>query len=72
LDLEWTEAARYASLWATWDTERIRNIKIFWVLMDMTVHQWITQLPHLTDEIYESIEHISKFKEDMHHVYIKV
>jgi len=29
LDLEWPEAARYASLWVTRDAERIRNIKIF-------------------------------------------
>jgi len=39
--------------------------------MDATVRQWINQLPHLTDEIYESMEHIAEFKVDMNHVYIK-
>lgn len=50
---------------------RIRNIKIFWVLIDATVHQWINELPRLTDEIYESMKHIAEFELEMHHVYIR-
>lgn len=45
LDSEWLEAARYASHWLTRDAGRIHNIKIFWVLMDATMCQWINKLP---------------------------
>jgi len=71
LDPEWLEAARYASLWATRDVRRVHNIKIFWVLMDVTLCQWINKLPRLTDEIYESMKQIAEFKADMRHVCIR-
>jgi len=31
------EAAKYALLWATKDTKRIRETKIFWVLMEVSI-----------------------------------
>jgi len=40
--------------------------------MDASVRQWINELPHLSNGIYESMKHIAKFKADMHHIYIRV
>ena len=37
IDRELPEAMKYASLWATKDATRIRDTKIFWVLMEMTI-----------------------------------
>ena len=31
------EAAKYALLWATKDVERIKESKIFWILMEMNI-----------------------------------
>lgn len=39
--------------------------------MDVNVHQWINELPHLRNEIYESMKHIFKFKADMYYVYVR-
>lgn len=39
--------------------------------MDANVWQWITQQPHLSNEIYNSVKHIAEFKADMHFIYIQ-
>lgn len=44
---EWSEAAQYASLWEIKDAHRIQGIRIFWVLMNTTIRQWINVLPCL-------------------------
>lgn len=40
--------------------------------MDVNVRQWINELPHLSDRIYEIMKHITEFKVDMHCIYIRV
>jgi len=39
--------------------------------MDANVLQWINELPCMSNGIYESMKHITEFKEDMHHIYIR-
>ncbi len=39
------EAAKYASLWETRDTQKIRESKIFWVLMEMNIRMGINSEP---------------------------
>jgi len=35
------KTARYTSLWATKDVKRIRETKVFWVLMEVSIQMWI-------------------------------
>jgi len=37
IDRDLPEAAKYTSLWAMKDTNRICDIRIFWVLMEMNI-----------------------------------
>ena len=39
------EAAKYASLWETKDAQRIKDSKIFWILMEMNIHMAINCKP---------------------------
>lgn len=57
LTLYLLEAMQYASLKVTKDASRIQGIKIFWVLMDMTICQCINTLLRLTNDVYKSMKH---------------
>jgi len=66
------EAAKYASLWATRDAQRIRESKIFLVLMEMNIKMGINCKPRLSLTVYNSLQIFTEFKADFHHVFIKV
>ena len=71
IDKELPETAKYASLWATKDATRIRDSKIFWVLMEMNIRMWINHKSQLSATIYNSLQSFAEFKADMHNIYIR-
>lgn len=58
-------------LWATRDTQTIRERKIFWVLMDMNIKMGINHKMQLLPTIYSSIESFMEFKVGFHHVFLR-
>lgn len=58
-------------LCATKDSMWIRETKIFWVLMEVSVWMWINRRPLLSPIVYNSLRRFADFKADMHNVYIK-
>lgn len=66
------EAGKYASLWATRDAQRIRERKIFWVLMEMNIRMGINRKLWLSSMVYNSMQSFVKFKANFHHVFIRV
>ena len=43
--LDLPESVKYALLWVTQDSERIEDIKIFWILMEMNIRMAINRKP---------------------------
>lgn len=66
------KAVRYASLWATKDAHRIKERKIFCVLMEISIWMGINYKPRLSPIIYASLQSFVEFKADFNHVFIKV
>jgi len=62
---------KYASLWENKDAQRIRERKIFWVVMEMNIRMEINRKPMLSPTIYNSLQRFVEFKADFHHVFIK-
>lgn len=50
----------------------IRDIKIFWVLMEVSIQMWISRRPCLSPMVYNSLNSFAKFKANMHNIYIRV
>lgn len=65
------EAVKYASLWVTKDAQRIRERKIFWVLMERNIWMGINRKPWLSPIIYNSLQSFSEFKVYFYHVFIR-
>jgi len=65
------EAVKYASLWEPRDMQRIRDINIFWVFMEMNISMGINCKPHLLPTVYNSLQSFTEFKAEFHHVYIR-
>lgn len=65
------KAAKYISLWATKDAQRIRDSKIFWVFMEMNIRMEINRRPLLSPIVYNSLQSFAKFKADFYHVYVR-
>ena len=55
IDRDLLEAVKYSSLWATKDVTRIRDIKIFWVFMEMNLRMGINRKSWLSPTIYNSL-----------------
>lgn len=53
------------------DATRIRETKIFSVLMEVSIRLWINKEPHLSATVYDSIKNFADIKEDMHNVYLR-
>lgn len=66
-----TEAVKYALLWATRNVQRIRDKKIFWVLMEMNIKMGINHKLQLSPTVYNSLQSFAEFKEYFHNVYIR-
>lgn len=49
------EAAKDASLWVTMDAQRMRDIKIFWVLMEINIKMGINCKSRLSPTLYNSV-----------------
>jgi len=66
-----SEAVKYASLWATKDSNRICNSKIFWVFMEINLKIGINRKLQLSPTVFNILQSFSEFKADIHSVYIK-
>jgi len=47
------EAAKFSSLWAMKDAERVRESKVLWILMDMSINMAINSKPRLSPRFLE-------------------
>ncbi len=65
------KAAKYASLWAMKDVQRIKERKIFWVLIEMSIWMGINSKLWLSPIVYASLQSFPEFKENFHHVFIR-
>jgi len=72
IDRELPEAAKYTSLWASKDAKRIGNIKIFWLLMEVSIWMWINRRLHLSPMMYKILKIFAEFKADIRNIYIRV
>lgn len=66
------EAVKFASLWATKDPQWIKDNKIFWILMDMSIHMAINCKPRLSPTNFDRLQEYVEFNTDFHHVSICV
>lgn len=64
------KATKFASLWATKDVERVKESKIFLVLMEASIHVAIKCKPRLSPTVYEQLSGYAKFKADFHYISI--
>ena len=71
IERDLSEAAKYASLWATKDANRIRDNNIFWVFMEMNIRMGINHKTKLSTIVYNNLQDFSKFKVDLHKIYIR-
>lgn len=71
IETDLLEAAKFASLWATKDVDRVRESKVFWVLMEVSIRTTINQKPWFSPTVFEQLSGYTKFKVDFHHVYIR-
>lgn len=65
------EAAKYASLWVTKDVQRIKDNKIFWILMDMNICMAINRKLWLSPMAFSNMRGYAEFKVYFHHVSIR-
>lgn len=49
------EVVKYALLWATKDMKRVRDNKIFWILMEMNIKIAINCMPRLSPTVYANL-----------------
>ena len=70
--LDLLEVAKYASLWVTKDAQRIKDNKIFWILMEMNIYMAINRKPQLLPTVFANLQGYVEFKEYFHHVSISV
>ena len=68
---ELPEAAKYALLWVTKDMQRVRDSKIFWILMEMNIRMAINRKPWLSPTVFDNLQGYAEFKVDFHHVAIR-
>lgn len=71
LDQDLLVVVKYASLWAARDALRIRETKIFWILMEASIQMWTKKRSRLSPTVYDNLWSFSDFKVDMHNVYIR-
>lgn len=60
------EATKLASLWATKEPKRVKDSKIFWILMEMSINMAINCKPQSSLTIYDQLAEYVKFKVDFH------
>lgn len=65
------EATQFSSLWATKDATRVTKTKVFWVLMEVSLHMAINQKPWFSPNVFEKLSKYAEFKADFHHVHIR-
>lgn len=53
------------------DAKRIRDTKIFRVLMEISIRMWINWRLHMSPMVYNSLQSFIDFKADMHNIFIK-
>lgn len=66
------KATKFTSLWSTKDLERIKESKIFWILVEMDLRTIISQRPRLSPTLFEQLRAFTESKSDLHNVSIRV
>lgn len=66
------EVAKFASLWTKKDAAHVHERKIFWVLMEASIHAASNRNPPLSPTIFKKLARYTEFKTDFHRVYIQV
>lgn len=61
----------FTSLWASKDPERIKESKIFWILVEMDLRIVISQWPRLSPTLFVYFRAFMEFKADLHNVAIQ-
>lgn len=64
---ELLEVMKFTSLWAAKDPQRVKDNKVFWILMEMNIHMAINRKPWLLPTIFDQIAEYVEFKMDFHH-----
>lgn len=65
------EAVKFALLWATKDAEQVRESKVFWVLMEMSINMAINCKPRLSQNVFEQLSGYVEFKVEFHCISIR-
>lgn len=66
------EVVKYASLWDTKDTQRVRDSKVFWILMQINIRMAINHKLRLSPTMYANLKGYAEFKAGFHRVSIRV
>ena len=66
------EVAKYASLWGTKDAQRIKDNKIFLILLEMNICMAINRKLRLSPMVFYNLQGYVEFKADFQHVAIRV
>jgi len=66
------EVVKYTLLWATKDAQRIKDNKIFWILMEINIHMAINRKPRLSPIVFDNLHGYAESKAYFHHVVIRV
>lgn len=64
------EVVKYASLWETNNPQRIKDNKIFWILMEMNMHMAINHKLRLSPTNFDRLQEYMEFKVDFDHISI--
>jgi len=54
------------------DPQRVKDNKVFWILMEMSIHMAINYKSWLSPTIFEKLQEYVEFKADFHHVSMHV
>jgi len=64
--------AKIASLWPTKHQQRVKESKVFWIMMEMNIHMTINHKLQLSPTIYDQLVEYVEFKADLHQVSVRV
>lgn len=70
--LDLPEVAKFASLWVTKGVARVKDARIFWVLMEASIHTVINHKPRLSSTVFEQLSGYVEFKANFHCVSVRV
>lgn len=64
------EATKFTSRWVMKDSQRVKDSKVFWILMEMSIHMAINRKSWLLLIAFEKLQEYVEFKANFHDVLI--